>query len=642
VVATSADRTRGADNLREEPERLERGVAKKPRLRVGVRFVLSLVILVPMLLTGYLAGSRLTADWAFRQQARLVANDAAQLKAVASARAQLNSLVAPISAVSYAAGIGISTTVLDSFLLPAVPFAKQLDQAIASIDVFPDFSSPALREDVAELKALSLKVVANTVAYADVGIFMARMTLDIDNLWYQTYDQLQADVSEWGSPGSFGVHAATLVQTYQAFLSGTRLLQGAGLVLQGVGDDASRQKLIQAAGVYDVATSQFAGHLSPLARVAWDTMQAKPANQQFAATIQQALTVALTGLPSPFVGDLPGAGVALANGIGYVIDLSNLVVAASQDLQDSALVQAEKATRQFAEELTVVLVLVVVVLAGVVVAAQVLTQPLRRLADTAEQVHDGDFDLERLSESGPREIAATTRAFNDMALTLKAVEARAVALATEDFSHPELAIPLPGRTGHALQVTLDSLAAKIREREQQRQLLHEAATHDQLTGLLNRAAVIDYLTTDVARRRHAGETVAVLFLDLDGLKQLNDNYGHELGDAAVAATAKAILDSTEICDVVGRLGGDEFLVVLCDNHSRDGDAVAERVNENLARHSLASRDFVVPLRASVGVAIAHCDADTDPMTLIRQADTAMYRAKRLARATRDDLAANRL
>ena len=57
-------------------------------------------------------------------------------------------------------------------------------------------------------------------------------------------------------------------------------------------------------------------------------------------------------------------------------------------------------------------------------AAQVLTQPLRRLADTAEQVHDGDFDLERLPESGPREIAATTRAFNDMALTLKAVEAR--------------------------------------------------------------------------------------------------------------------------------------------------------------------------------------------------------------------------
>jgi diguanylate cyclase (GGDEF)-like protein len=643
VVATSVDRTRGAENLRdEEPERIERGAAKKPRWRVGVRFVLSLVILVPMLLTGYLAASRLKSDWAFRQQARLVANDAAQLQAVASARAQLSSLSAPISAVSYAAGLGISTTVLDSFLLPTVPYAEQLAQATASIEVFPDFSSPILREDVAELKALSVKVVANSIAYAEVGPFFARMSLDIDNLWYRTYDELQADVSEWGSPGSFGVHASTLVQTYQAFLSGARLLEGSGVVLGGAGDAASRQKLIEAAGAYDVATSQFTGHLSPLAQAAWDAMQAKPANQQFAATIQQALTIALSGLPSPFVGDLAGAGVALAPGIGYVSDLSKLVVAASQDLQDSALTQAAKATRQFAEELTVVLVLVVVVLAGVVVAAQVLTQPLRRLADTAEQVHDGDFDLERLPESGPREIAATTRAFNDMALTLKAVEARAVALASEDFSHPELAIPLPGRTGHALQATLDSLAAKIREREQQRQLMHEAATHDQLTGLLNRAAVIDYLTTDVARRRHAGETVAVLFLDLDGLKQLNDNYGHELGDAAVAATAKAILDSTDICDVVGRLGGDEFLVVLCDNHSRDGDAVAERVNENLARHSLASGDYVAPLRASVGVAIAHCDADTDPMTLIRQADTAMYRAKRMARATRDDLAADLL
>jgi hypothetical protein len=96
-----------------------------------------------------------------------------------------------------------------------------------------------------------------------------------------------------------------------------------------------------------------------------------------------------------------------------------------------------------------------------------------------------------------------------MASTLKAVESRAVALAAEDFSHPELLVPLPGRTGHALQATIDSLAARIGEREQQRQLLHDAATHDQLTGLFNRAAVIEYLTNDVARRREAGETVGV-------------------------------------------------------------------------------------------------------------------------------------
>jgi diguanylate cyclase (GGDEF)-like protein len=123
----------------------------------------------------------------------------------------------------------------------------------------------------------------------------------------------------------------------------------------------------------------------------------------------------------------------------------------------------------------------------------------------------------------------------------------------------------------------------------------------------------------------------------NGLKHLNDTYGHQVGDTAVAATATAILESTGLCDVVGRLGGDEFLVVLCHEHSADGDAVAERVNESLARHRLPVHDDVVPLRASVGVALAQCDADTDPMTLVRQADSAMCMAKRAARAARDQL-----
>ncbi len=641
-MSTTANRTRSDDTLRSTesgsstgPDSVEPGLTTKHRWRFGVRFVLILVVLVPMLAAGFLAGSRLASDWTFRQQAKLVARDAAALQAVASSRTQLNSLATPIWAVSYAAELGVSTTTLDAILKPAVPFAEQLAQSTASISEFPDFSSPTLRQDVIELQALSVRAADNSVAYRDVATFMARMSLDIDTLWYQTYDTLQAHISESGSPGSFSVHASTLVQTYQAFLSGNRLLEGAGFILQGFGDADVRRKLIQAEGVYEVATSQFAGHLSPLAQAAWVALQAKPANQRFVATIKLALAAAVAGESSPFAGDLASAGVALAPGLDYVSDLSNLVTAASQDLQDSALAQASKATRQFAEELVLVVLLALVVLGGVIVAARVLTRPLRRLADTAEQVHDGNFDLQHLPESGPREVAATTMAFNEMASTLRAVEARAVALATEDFSHPELAIALPGRTGHALHATLDSLAAKILEREQQRRLMHEAATHDQLTGLLNRAAVIDYLTTDVARRRYAGETVAVLFMDLDGLKQLNDNYGHEVGDAAVVATAKAILDSTDICDVVGRLGGDEFLVVLCDNHSGDGDVVAERVNENLTRHSLSAQDFVVPLRASVGVALAHCDADTDPMTLVREADAAMYRAKRVARGARE-------
>jgi diguanylate cyclase (GGDEF)-like protein len=604
-----------------------------------VRFILILVVVFPLLSTGLLSGSGLTSGWAFRQQAQVVAHDAAQLEVVASARAKLNTLSVPLDAVSYAAGLGISETVLDTLLNPAVRFREQLAQGTAIIAGFPTFATPTLQADVTQLRAVSLNVAADTISYTHVQTFLQKMAVDVDTVWYETYNNLQADISAWQPPGTFEVHASALRQTYQAYLSGGQLVMETALVLEGVGATDTKRELIQASGEYQVATSEFDGHLSPKAQTVWEALQAKPANRRFEATIQQGLTVALTNRPSPFTGNVKNAAAAMGPGLDYLNDLNTLVVAASQDLHDSALAQASKATRQFADEIALLVLLGVVSLGGVIVASRVLTRPLRRLAAAAHKVHDGDFDLERLPDTGPSEVVTTTRAFNDMASTLKAVESRAVALAAEDFSHPELLIPLPGRTGNALQATIDSLAARIREREQQRQLLHEEATHDRLTGVLNRAAVIDYLTNDVTRRRLAGETVAVLFVDLDGLKQLNDTYGHEVGDDAVLLTAKALLESTEKCDVVGRLGGDEFLVVLCHEHSGDGNSVAQRVNESLARHSLPVDDFVVPLRASVGVALARCDADTDPTTLVRQADAAMYEAKRATRAARDQSAA---
>jgi diguanylate cyclase (GGDEF)-like protein len=594
-----------------------------------------------MLSTGVLTGSGLLTGWKYRQQAQVVADDANELQVVASARVKMNALSVPLMTLSYAGELGISDETLTALLKPPVPFRDQLDQDTAVIAALPTFTStPTLRADMAELQSVSLRVAAGTISYAEVRAFNIKMFSDIDALWYAAYDRIQADIAAWRPPGSFAVHASTLIQTYQAFLSGAQLADATGLVLQNLGGTDAKQELIQAAGVYQVAVEQFSGHLSPKAQAAWDTMQAKPDTQAFTATIQQALTIVLSGAPSPLAADIDGYSVAMAPSLAYTIDLNSLAITASQDLHDSALAQAAKATRSFENEIALLVALALVSLGGVVIAGRILTRPLRRLAVKAQQVHEGDFDLEALPDTGPREVATTTRAFNDMASTLKGVESRAVALAAEDFSHPELLVPLPGRTGLALQATIDSLAARISEREVQRKLLHEAATHDQLTGLFNRAAVIDFLTNDVGRRRQAGETVAVLFVDLDGLKQLNDTYGHELGDTAVVATAEALGEATNDCDVVGRLGGDEFLVVLCHEHSGDGNAVAARVNEGLARHSLSVGDSVVPLRASVGVALTRCDADTDPMELVRQADAAMYEAKRAARATRAMLAAS--
>jgi diguanylate cyclase (GGDEF)-like protein len=598
--------------------------------------ILVLVVLLPVISTGIVLGSEGASAWTFRQRSQVVAKDAAQLQVVASARAQMNALEVPMSAVSYAAQVGISESVLDGLLKPAVPYGIQLAHSSDKIAAIPTFSStPALKADVGQLRTVIPRITADTIPYDDVNTFLTKMAADIDSVWYSDYNRMQTDIEAWQPPGSFEVHAAALRQTYAAFLAGGREIEGGIFVLEGTGPSGAKQELIQAVGDFQTATSQFVGHLSPKAQATWSAMQGNQADRHFAASIQQGLTVALNGLPAPFLGNLQFAGSSERAALQYLTALNKLVDAASQDLQDSALAQATTASHHFTYEIGFLGLLALLSLGGVIAAGRVLTRPLKHLAAAARQVHNGEFDLERLPNRGPREVVATTAAFNDMASTLKAVESKTVALATEDLAHPELLIPLPGRTGRALQSSVDTLAARIREREVQRQLLHDAATHDRLTGLYNRAAVLDFLTNDVTRRRQAGETVAVLFIDLDRLKPLNDTYGHEAGDTAILVTAQALLEATSICDVVGRLGGDEFLVVLCHEHSTDGNAVAGRIHRTIAERSIPVQGVFVPLQASVGIALTQCDSATDPMKLVRQADEAMYEAKKVARAIRD-------
>jgi len=589
-----------------------------------------------VLSTGVILVSEGASAWSFRERAQVVAGDAARLQVVATARAQMNSLEVPMSAVSYAAQVGISESVLDGLLKPAVPYRVQLAQSSAKIAAIPTFSStPALRRDVAELDAVIPKIAADTVSYDDVHTFITRMSTDIDQVWYKDYNRLQADIAVWQPPGSFEVHASALRQTYAAFLAGGREIEGGIFVLEGTGPSGAKQELIQASGDFQTATGEFVGHLGPRGQAAWSALLRNQADRHFDATIQQGVTVALNGLPAPFLGNLTFAGDSERPGLQYLAALDALVVAASQDLHDSALTQASHASRHFTYEISFLVFLALASFGGVIMAGRVLTRPMKELAAAARQVHNGQFDIEPLPDRGPREVVATTAAFNDMASTLKAVESKTVALAAEDLTHPELLIPLPGRTGRALQASVDTLATRIREREIQRQLLHDAATHDRLTGLFNRAAVLDYLTNDVSRRRLAGETVAVLFIDLDRLKPLNDTYGHEAGDTAILVTAQALLEATSECDVVGRLGGDEFLVVLCHEHSSDGIVVEDRIKQTIAGHSIPVQGALVPLQASVGIALTQCDSDTDPMRLVREADEAMYEAKKVARALRD-------
>ena len=165
------------------------------------------------------------------------------------------------------------------------------------------------------------------------------------------------------------------------------------------------------------------------------------------------------------------------------------------------------------------------------------------------------------------------------------------------------------------------------QRRMQTSLLH-AANHDALTGLANRrlfATKLEGALGHTATVRKVTTTTAVLYIDLDGFKVLNDSLGHDVGDLVLVALAERLLESVRPGDVVARLGGDEF-AVICQRVTSEDEArsAAERIIEALSTPVRAGgEDHVVT--ASVGVVVA--DATSTPGELLRDADAAMYRAK---------------
>lgn len=600
--------------------------------------MLVLVVCVPFLSTAVLLSHSAYGAWSTRQHADKVAADAVELRQVASARAQLNAIEFPISAVSYAAGIGISEPLLDDLLHPQVPFRVQISTISSQISAEKVISSDsALRQDTASLRNLIREVDKDSVSQAQVLTFFDKMGSDINAVWYRDYSQLQSDIASWQPPGSFDTRASALRQIYSAFLAGGTEVGDVIYVLEGVGPSDSKEQIIQESAIFQDAASQFVRELGSAASTAWERLQKNPSDARFSATMSEAVTVAVSGASPPFAGNLTFAAQAMAPSAQYVADLDNLVNGGSDDLRNAADAQASGALQHFMDEIALLGLVAGLSVIGTVLVARVLTRSLSLLASRAEEVHNGNFGLRDLDQTGPREVVTTTAAFNDMTSTLRAVEAKAMALAAEDLTDPGLQTPLPGRTGQALQASIDTLSQRMQEREIQRKLLHDAATHDSMTGLLNRPAVLEYLSNDVARRRQDGESVAVIFVDLDGLKPINDVYGHETGDSAIVSTARALVQATDACDVVGRLGGDEFLVVLCHQHSSEAVDVVGRIRQAVCTCQIRSRDGLAPLEASVGMVIARCNRETDPMTLVRDADQAMYEAKKAARAQREQV-----
>lgn len=175
------------------------------------------------------------------------------------------------------------------------------------------------------------------------------------------------------------------------------------------------------------------------------------------------------------------------------------------------------------------------------------------------------------------------------------------------------------------------LQEKLNEMAEREAEIRQLAYRDPLTGLPNRTLLMDRLNQELARaQRHSDTEVGLLFIDLDGFKQVNDRFGHALGDALLRRVAKRLLECTRSADTVCRYGGDEFLVILPDLEEPNAmQRAADKIRRRLAE-PFWLQGHQITLSACVGSGLYPTEA-ADHTTLIQFADAAMYQDKRSAR-----------
>lgn len=162
-------------------------------------------------------------------------------------------------------------------------------------------------------------------------------------------------------------------------------------------------------------------------------------------------------------------------------------------------------------------------------------------------------------------------------------------------------------------------------------MLHELACRDELTGLYNRREIDRMLREEVARSQRYSHVVSLIMMDVDHFKQVNDTYGHQMGDEVLRQVAELVRGHVRLGDRVGRYGGEELAIMLSETTGRDAYDTAERIRNAIAGHIFAwgepyEQHLSVQVTASMGVASFPSHA-TSLDTLVAEADRALYSAK---------------
>lgn len=401
-----------------------------------------------------------------------------------------------------------------------------------------------------------------------------------------------------------------------------------------------RARLVELRGRYDESLTRLRvmSAQRPTLADALELLDADADVQSFLGAVDDLVADSFTaGVPptSPEISlesvlaNLEGFEAVYRSADGASDAMLRLVDAATQLTLDAVASVRAEADEDIERSAWAAVALIAATLLSALLAAAFIVRPLRALQRTAR-------DLEQNQEvrpgrlRGPTEVKSATLALHDASTHIDLVTRQARALAIGDLDAPVLDEVAPGGLGVALQDAVGTLRSALTQQDEfRRRLAHEAAT-DGLTKLPNRNASLAQLTRSLARTNRSGSNLAVLFVDLDRFKDVNDHHGHQAGDMLLTAVAQRLVNHVREGDHVGRLGGDEF-VVIAEPVADIDEAVllARRIMETL-EEPIDLGHVRVSVGASIGISIAD-GAGLTADEMLRDADLAVYRAKSLGR-----------
>ncbi len=254
--------------------------------------------------------------------------------------------------------------------------------------------------------------------------------------------------------------------------------------------------------------------------------------------------------------------------------------------------------------------------------------PIQLLVARCSSIAKGRLG-ERIDVQTGDEIDNLINAYNDMSTNL--VESQEKNMRAENDlkkAKEQLELRVEERTKELVELTR-KLVDEISERKQVEERLARTATSDLLTGVMNRRAMLEQLRYELVRHQRNKIPFVILEIDIDHFKDINDTYGHDIGDQMLIAVADCLLTSTRSQDLVSRWGGEEFLILLPDTNLQGGSIAAEKIRSRVAEEVFKSNGHQLRLTLSCGVA-EYKQGQTIDMC-IKDADTALYQAKNQGR-----------